>query len=69
MIGKKDPRQPQMFYDVADPNLVIEKGDAVAARCYMENDENRDIYIGYVCSFLAQFAIVFIKFSWLVLSI
>jgi len=46
LIGKKDPRKPQMFYEVTDRNLVIEQGDTVAARCFMENDEDRDIYIG-----------------------
>lgn len=45
LIGKKDPQLPQMFYNVQN-DLIIEKGDTVAARCHMKNDEDRDVYIG-----------------------
>lgn len=46
LIGKKDPQLPQMFYPTDTPNLTVKKGDIVAARCTMKNDEDRDIYIG-----------------------
>ena len=35
LIGKRSPQDPQMFYPVADENLVLRKGDIVAARCTM----------------------------------
>jgi hypothetical protein len=40
LIGKKDPQLPQMFYPVAN-EMVIKKGDIVAARCTMVNFRNR----------------------------
>ena len=41
LIGKKSPQLPQMFYPV-DNEMIIRKGDIVAARCTMVN--NRDRY-------------------------
>jgi len=46
LLGKRDPMTPQMFYPVANASIVIEAGDALAARCHMANDENKDVYIG-----------------------
>ena len=42
LIGKQDPQLPQMFYPT-ETELVVRKGDTVAARCTMVN--NRDRYI------------------------
>ena len=39
LIGKKDPQQPQMFYPTADKDMVLTKGDIVAARCTMVRNE------------------------------
>jgi hypothetical protein len=39
-VGKGDPQKPQMFYPTADDNMVIEKGDIVAARCTMVSFSN-----------------------------
>ncbi|KRZ12071.1 putative peptidylglycine alpha-hydroxylating monooxygenase Y71G12B.4 [Trichinella pseudospiralis] len=46
LIGKKSPKEPQMFYPVNNTDMVIRKNDIVAARCTMENIEDRDIKIG-----------------------
>lgn len=46
IIGKKNPQLPQFFYPVEDNTLVIKKGDILAARCTMQNNENRTVYIG-----------------------
>ena len=35
IIGKMDPRRPQAFYPVADPDLVVNGGEYLAARCTM----------------------------------
>lgn len=35
LIGKKSPKEPQMFYPLADPELTFTKGDILAARCTM----------------------------------
>ena len=35
LIGKKSPKEPQMFYPIADPELTFTKGDILAARCTM----------------------------------
>ena len=35
LIGKQNPQLPEMFYPVADPDMVITKKDFVAARCTM----------------------------------
>ena len=46
-IGRKNPRLPQMFYDVTGPtDLVIRDGDWIAARCTMYNRHNSDVEIG-----------------------
>jgi len=46
MIGKKSPKEPQMFYPIADPELTFTKGDILAARCTMVNHHDHDVYIG-----------------------
>jgi len=46
LIGKKDPQKPQMFYPVDNTSIVIRQDDALAARCHMVNEENREIHIG-----------------------
>ncbi|KAK8388874.1 hypothetical protein O3P69_020670 [Scylla paramamosain] len=45
LIGKMDPQLPQMFYPVAE-DMVIRKGDTVAARCTMESKRDRITRIG-----------------------
>ncbi|XP_045609532.1 peptidylglycine alpha-hydroxylating monooxygenase isoform X2 [Procambarus clarkii] len=45
LIGKKDPQLPQMFYPVAK-DLVLRKGDTVAARCTMESKRDRTTRVG-----------------------
>ncbi|CAH2050049.1 unnamed protein product, partial [Iphiclides podalirius] len=45
LIGKKDPQLPQMFYPVAD-STPLAKGDVLAARCTMENNQGRHVKIG-----------------------
>ncbi|GAB1605137.1 probable peptidylglycine alpha-hydroxylating monooxygenase 1 [Argonauta hians] len=45
-IGRKNPQLPQMFYNTTHSDLVIKRGDILAARCTMKNDEDRDIMIG-----------------------
>ena len=37
-----------MFYNITDPKMTIEKGDTLAARCTMVNNENRTVKIGLV---------------------
>merc|ERR1712142_980333 len=45
-IGRKSPQLPQMFYNVTNPGLTIQRGDIMAARCTMKNDRTKDVYIG-----------------------
>ncbi|XP_059165122.1 probable peptidylglycine alpha-hydroxylating monooxygenase 1 [Physella acuta] len=45
-IGRKDPRLPEMFYNVTNPGITIKKGDILAARCTMENTLDHDVAIG-----------------------
>jgi len=45
LIGKQDPQLPQMFYPT-ETELVVRKGDTVAARCTMVNNRDRTTYIG-----------------------
>ncbi|KAK3881676.1 hypothetical protein Pcinc_013896 [Petrolisthes cinctipes] len=45
LIGKKDPQLPQMFYPVAN-DLVLRRGDKVAARCTMQSKRERITRIG-----------------------
>ena len=40
LIGKKDPQLPQMFYPV-ETDMVVRKGDTIAARCTMVNNRGR----------------------------
>ena len=35
LIGKKSPKEPQMFYPINDSSMTITKGDILAARCTM----------------------------------
>jgi len=46
LIGKKSPKEPQMFYPIADPELTFTKGDILAARCTMVNHHDHDVYVG-----------------------
>ena len=46
LIGKKDPQLPQMFYPVEDPNMVIRRGDTLAARCTMVSYRDRVTWVG-----------------------
>ncbi|XP_012944541.1 probable peptidylglycine alpha-hydroxylating monooxygenase 1 [Aplysia californica] len=45
-IGRKDPRLPEMFYNVTTQGLTIKKGDILAARCTMENGLDHEVAIG-----------------------
>lgn len=45
-IGRKNPQLPQMFYNITNPGLTIQRGDILAARCTMKNDGVKDVYIG-----------------------
>ncbi|KAL5004013.1 hypothetical protein ScPMuIL_017469 [Solemya velum] len=45
-IGRMSPQKPQMFYNVTNNGMDVKKGDILAARCTMVNDENKDISIG-----------------------
>ncbi|XP_042230056.1 peptidylglycine alpha-hydroxylating monooxygenase-like isoform X2 [Homarus americanus] len=45
LIGKRDPQLPQMFYPVYK-DVVLRKGDTVAARCTMESKRDRTTRIG-----------------------
>lgn len=46
LIGEHNPQQPQMFYPVADPNMIIKKGDRVYAYCDYNNTRDHTVYIG-----------------------
>lgn len=46
LIGKMDPMKPQMFYPVEDKNVVLRKGDIIASRCTMENNEDHVVEVG-----------------------
>nr|XP_022331883.1 probable peptidylglycine alpha-hydroxylating monooxygenase 1 isoform X2 [Crassostrea virginica] len=45
-IGRMSPHKPQMFYNVTSPDIEVRRGDILAARCTMKNDESRTIQIG-----------------------
>lgn len=45
-IGRKSPQEPQMFYNVTDPAMTVEKGDIVAARCTMVDEEDSPVNVG-----------------------
>jgi peptidylglycine monooxygenase len=61
LLGSRDPQLPQMFVPVVNTSLVISQGrflrfslafrnaiagDVLAARCSMENTENRVVGVG-----------------------
>lgn len=46
LIGKHNPQEPQMFYPVSNTDLVIRQNDYVAARCTMDNENDREIHVG-----------------------
>lgn len=61
LIGKKDPKKPQMFYPVPDPDMVIEESDVIAARCHMENGDYHPVGVGFaapLCLFLLLLTIL-----------
>ncbi|BFY98917.1 hypothetical protein BsWGS_01957 [Bradybaena similaris] len=45
-IGRKDPRLPEMFYNVTNPGITVRRGDILAVRCTMENTLDHDVAIG-----------------------
>ncbi|KAK7116024.1 probable peptidylglycine alpha-hydroxylating monooxygenase 1 isoform X2 [Littorina saxatilis] len=45
-IGRMNPQNPQMFYNVTTPGITVKKGDILAARCTMENNLDHDVSIG-----------------------
>ncbi|XP_060068910.1 peptidylglycine alpha-hydroxylating monooxygenase-like [Ylistrum balloti] len=45
-IGRKSPQEPQMFYNATSPGMEIRNNDILAARCTMENNLDRTVYIG-----------------------
>ncbi len=46
-IGRRSPQLPQMFYPVTG-NLTIRKGDTIASRCSMENNQDHRVFVGLV---------------------
>ncbi|KAK3097642.1 hypothetical protein FSP39_011670 [Pinctada imbricata] len=59
-IGRRSPKDPQMFYNVTTPGMEVRPGDILAARCTMKNDESRTVYIGAtqndeMCNFYVMF--------------
>jgi len=46
LIGERDPQLPQLFSAINDSTIVISKGDVLAARCTMENQEKRSVSVG-----------------------
>ena len=40
------PHQPQMFYPVTNSDIIVQKGDIIAARCTMKNYLNHNVFIG-----------------------
>jgi peptidylglycine monooxygenase len=46
LIGRRDPQLPQMFVPVENKTMEIRQGDLLAARCVIENNEDRVIEIG-----------------------
>uniref|UniRef100_A0A915PZQ5 peptidylglycine monooxygenase n=1 Tax=Setaria digitata TaxID=48799 RepID=A0A915PZQ5_9BILA len=45
LIGERNPRLPQMFQPVTK-NITIHQGDIIAARCVMDNDEDKEFSMG-----------------------
>ncbi|CAJ0574305.1 unnamed protein product, partial [Mesorhabditis spiculigera] len=45
-IGQRDPQLPQMFVPVENKTMEIRKGDMLAARCIIENNEDHVIEMG-----------------------
>ncbi|RUS72815.1 hypothetical protein EGW08_019428, partial [Elysia chlorotica] len=45
-IGRKDPRLPEMFYNVTNPGITVKKGDILAARCTMHDTTDHTVSIG-----------------------
>ena len=46
LIGKADPQLPQMFYPVEDKEMILRKGDTIAARCTMVSYRDRITVVG-----------------------
>uniref|UniRef100_A0A8R1TVE6 peptidylglycine monooxygenase n=1 Tax=Onchocerca volvulus TaxID=6282 RepID=A0A8R1TVE6_ONCVO len=45
LIGERNPLLPQMFESV-NKNITIRQGDVVAARCVLNNKENKEFTVG-----------------------
>lgn len=41
LIGERDPQKEQLFEPLKNQSIVIQTGDVVAARCLIQNDEDR----------------------------
>ncbi|CAI4230286.1 unnamed protein product [Auanema sp. JU1783] len=46
LIGRRDPQLPQMFVPVKNESMVIYRGDMLAARCILKNNEDHVITMG-----------------------
>merc|ERR1711879_51435 len=60
LIGKKSPKDPQMFYPIKDSSMTLTHGDILAARCTMVNSHDHDVYIGQtnkdeMCNFYVMY--------------
>ena len=45
-IGRRSPQLPQMFYPATHSEVVVKKGDVLAARCTMRNTRDHIVSIG-----------------------
>jgi len=46
LLGKDDPRLPQMFNPIADKSTTLTGGDILASRCTMINEGDKDVFVG-----------------------
>uniref|UniRef100_A0AC35UDU3 Peptidylglycine monooxygenase n=1 Tax=Rhabditophanes sp. KR3021 TaxID=114890 RepID=A0AC35UDU3_9BILA len=59
LLGERDPQLPQLF-DLTESSDIINKGDILAARCEMINEEDRLVSVGLssrdeMCNFYLMF--------------
>ncbi len=60
LLGKEDPQLPQMFFPVADDQMVLNNGDQIATRCTMVNSGDSTVSVGTtrqdeMCNFYLMF--------------
>lgn len=46
LIGERSPKEPQIFEKIRNQGMVIRRGDILASRCVINNNENHPIEIG-----------------------